>query len=250
MIAAILGGGSLVWLLRQAGYTAQRTAGVFAALAVALLIGSKLLFLFEWGLTAGGATTGLLHAVLSPQMRIPGGFLLAVAIGPLLAGLLGVRYFAFADTIVPAAGLLICGIRIGCFLEGCCFGHPSSLPWAASFPPYTEVFGWQVNQQLIPLSAPATLPVHPLQLYFAVVGVVIFLGLTWYQRRKRYEGEVLLLFLLSYLWSTWALELMRARPHGLTRDLVLGCALAVSVIPFAVGRRMRSRQRGATACAR
>jgi prolipoprotein diacylglyceryltransferase len=70
--------------------------------------------------------------------------------------------------------------------------------------------------------------VHPLQLYFAVVGLVLFAGLSAYRPRVRYDGELLLLFALAYLWSTWWLELLRAQPHHLTRHLVLAAAVAVT----------------------
>ena len=73
--------------------------------------------------------------------------------------------------------------------------------------------------------------VHPLQLYFAAVGLLIFFGLAWYQRRKRYDGEVLLLFALSFLWSTWLLELLRGGyTHDYTRHLVLAAAFGVTAV--------------------
>ena len=49
--------------------------------------------------------------------------------------------------------------RVGCFLNGCCYGRPTTLPWGVKFPPGSFAsleFG--------------DTPVHPSQLYNAVVG--------------------------------------------------------------------------------
>ncbi len=242
-IAALLAGGSVVWLMRRAGMRPRQIGTAFLALFAALVVGSKLLYLAEawpWWTTSGIA---LRDAVLSPRLRIPGGFILAVLIGPPLARALRVPYLRFADTVIPAAGLLIVGIRVGCFLEGCCYGMPSSVPWAVTFRPLTEVYLWQVTHGLIPMGARASLPVHPLQLYFGLAGFLIFAGLSWYRPHRRYDGELLVLFGLSYLWSTWLLEFMRAQPHVFTQQLVFAGALAMAALAAVIEWRRRAVRR-------
>jgi phosphatidylglycerol:prolipoprotein diacylglycerol transferase len=236
-IAAVLGGGSLVWLSWRAGMRVWQIAVTIVVMALSLFVGSKLLYLFEAGSEWPKDPEAFWLMLVSAQMRIPGGFLLTILVGPPLARLLRVRYGWFADILAPCPGLFIVGIRIGCFLEGCCYGRPSSLPWAVVFPGATEA-------------------VHPLQLYFAAVGLLMFLGLAWYQRHKRYDGEVLLLFALIFLWSTWALELLRGGyTHDYTRTLVLATSVAITaVVPLIELRiwvvRRRERQRRELAFAR
>ncbi len=226
MLAAVFGGGSLFWLMRRAGYSWPQAGVTLAVMTAALFLGSKLLYLIEaWPLYL--TTTSESHrAVVSERMRIPGGILLAIAIEPALARLLHVRYRPFTDTITPAAGLCLLGIRIGCFLQGCCYGRPSSLPWAVAFPAARE-------------------PVHPLQLYFGVAGLLMFLALSWYQRRKRYDGEVLLWFALTFFWSTWFLELLRGGyTHAFTMQVVLVAAVSVTaLVPLAEWRWRVTRRR-------
>jgi phosphatidylglycerol:prolipoprotein diacylglycerol transferase len=225
LLAALMGGGAMIWRTRQSGYNWAQSWTIFVSLTVALIVGSKLLYLIEswpqWLASPGELSA----AVLSPRMRIPGGLVLAIALGPWIADRIGVRFFAYADTVVPAAGLLLVGIRIGCFLEGCCYGIPSQVPWSVRFPASTEVYRWQVANGLIASTAARTCPVHPLQLYFALVGLWLFTLLSWRSRRKRYDGEVFLFFLVSYFWSTWLLESLRALPHELSRQLVLAGAV-------------------------
>ena len=239
-IAGLLGGGSLIWLLRRAGLRAGQITVSFAAIAIALVAGSKVLYLVEaWPHWVSPAVDPW-RAVFSTKMRIPGGLALAVAIGPLVARGIGVPYLRFADASVPAAGLLLVGIRIGCLLEGCCFGVPTSLPWAITFPTSSITYDWQVANGWIEGAARLPLPVHPLQLYFAAVGLVLFVGLAAYERHKRFHGEVLLLFFTIYLWSTFALELLRASPHDLTRQAVLVASAAVTLVAVGVELARRS----------
>ena len=249
-LAIALGGGGIVWLLRRAGLPVWQVGVVVGSLVASVFIGSKLLYLLEsWSQWFGnrGAFTA---AVYSAHMRLPGGFLLMVAVTPAVARLIGVRSLWLVDTFIPAVGLSVVGIRTGCFLEGCCYGTPSSLPWAVSFPALSDVYWWQVQQGLIPLDAKASAPVHPLQVYFALAGLLIFLGLLSYQRRKRYDGELLVLFALTFLWSTWTLELLRARSHDFTREFTLLAAVAVGIAALVIEWRLRASERMASASAR
>jgi prolipoprotein diacylglyceryltransferase len=198
------------------------------------LVGSKLLFLAGSFPRWWPSTADLWLLLSAAHMRIPGGFLLAIAVGPLVARAIGVSYLRLCDHLVPAAGLCIVGIRLGCFLQGCCFGTPTDLPWSVRFAAASGPYWWQVKHGLIGPTASASLPVHPLQLYFAGAGLLISVGLLFYRRRQRYDGHVLLAFLVAYLWSTWLLELLRAVPHDLTRAVVLVAAIGATSVTAAV----------------
>ncbi|MDR1924729.1 MAG: prolipoprotein diacylglyceryl transferase [Planctomycetaceae bacterium] len=66
-----------------------------------------------------------------------------VVIGGIIGGTIGATIFAWRnkynalvilDLIVPTVMLGIAIGRIGCFLNGCCFGGVCDLPWAVTFP--------------------------------------------------------------------------------------------------------------------
>ncbi len=229
-LAGLLSGLSLAWLFSRGGYSRRIAAMAFAGLLVAMLVGSKLGFLLELSVAQEPRNWSVTSAITSLEFRIPAGVLLAVAVGPLLARMLGVGYLDFADCTVPASGACLVGIRLGCFFQGCCFGSLSDLPWSVSFPPYTEAFVWQVNQGLVAASAAGSRPVHPLQLYFAGAAALMGIDLWWRLPRKRFAGEVLLIFLVTYFWTTWGLELLRAKPHDLMKSIVLVAAFASSLL--------------------
>ena len=89
----------------------------------------------------------------------------------------GVSFSSYADAAAPAVALGYAVYRIGCFLNGCCFGTETDLPWAVTFGANSEAFAAQVAAGLIAPDALHTLPVHPTQLYHALLGVVAFLVL-------------------------------------------------------------------------
>jgi phosphatidylglycerol:prolipoprotein diacylglycerol transferase len=236
-LGAVLGGGGLIVLLRRAGYSGSQIAIAFVTLTTALVLGSKALYLAEAWPHWWQKGEELRHALFSARMRIPGGILLAILITPALARVLGVRPLDLADTYIPAAGFCLAGVRVGCFLEGCCAGTPSALPWAVSFPPGSDAYLWQLTQGMITPGAATTVAVHPLQLYYGLAGLLLGIGLLWH--RRRFAGEILLLFAVGYFGSTYALELVQARPHDLTRHVTLVFGLVSALVLMLYASRHR-----------
>ena len=79
----------------------------------------------------------------------------------------------FADvTAAPLGAALICS-RLGCFLAGCDFGKVTSGPLAMRFPSKSPAWHDHVRAGLLPPGRDASLPVHPTQLYEALLGAVM-----------------------------------------------------------------------------
>ncbi len=103
----------------------------------------------------------------------------------------------FADCAAVALPAALFFGRIGCFLNGCCHGIPSKLPWAVTY----------ANPRS---SAVLHTPVHPTQLYEAGGNLLIF-GLLWAIRKKKMsDGTLFSLFLLLYSLMRLFLERIRA----------------------------------------
>ena len=116
----------------------------------------------------------------------------------------------FADGFAPTVGIGIAIARLGCFLHGCCFGTLCSWPWCLTFPRDTYIYQYHTDLGLLPPGAERTLPIHPLQLYFAAAGLMITAVALWLHPRKRYDGEVALVGLVLFSTSTALLEFLRA----------------------------------------
>ncbi|MBX3431780.1 MAG: prolipoprotein diacylglyceryl transferase [Pirellulales bacterium] len=138
-----------VWLAvrraRQCGLDPEEIYALAMVMFVAGIVGARLFFLIEyWNesihqRTATGATDwgGTLKAALS---FTEGGLVVYGAlIGAMLAFAWQMRrrklpLLAMADLIAPGMAIGLALGRIGCLLNGCCYGGESTLPWAVTFP--------------------------------------------------------------------------------------------------------------------
>ena len=88
-----------------------------------------------------------------------------------------------ADVLAPSIALGSMLGRIGCLMNGCCFGRSCTWPWAIRFPDDHSTQG---------------LPVHPTQLYDAFLNLALYLALAWLFRRRKFDGQVFVTYLLGY----------------------------------------------------
>ncbi len=120
--------------------------------------------------------------------------------GGLIAVLLGLAVHCYyrkisalklIDFIVPFIALGYGITRIGCFLNGCCYGHVTTLPWGVAF------------------SLVDGLPRHPTQLYGVLAGLVIFVLLRYMGKYSFFEGYTLLFFFIFYGIYRFIVEFFR-----------------------------------------
>jgi phosphatidylglycerol:prolipoprotein diacylglycerol transferase len=147
--------------------------------------------LFGTSFHAGGAILGLIVAALVVTRRHR------------------IHLGRFGDAVVPGFGLGLVIGRFACFLNGCCCGTPCDHFWCVPFPAPTNVWNYHVYLQLVPDDSKWSAPVHPLQLYFTAVGVLVVLLGRWLEPRRRFDGEVALVALLIVSASNAALESFR-----------------------------------------
>src|SRR5690606_42000850 len=58
--------------------------------------------------------------------------------------------------------------RIGCLLNGCCFGDRCELPWGIQFPAGSVPFDVLVSRGFLTPDVMATFPLHPTQIYSSI----------------------------------------------------------------------------------
>lgn len=106
--------------------------------------------------------------------------------------------------------------RIGCFFAGCCYGAETNLPWAVTFVAEGS-------------SAPLGKPLHPTQLYEVGWELGLFALLSWYFPRRRFDGQVMLGYLVLYATLRSINELFRAdATRGYFLEGLLGQTLSTS----------------------
>jgi phosphatidylglycerol:prolipoprotein diacylglycerol transferase len=120
-------------------------------------------------------------------------------------------------TVDTLTWIVILGLgfgRIGCFLNGCCFGHVTDSWLGIVFPPGSPSWTEQGEQGLIG-PRDSALPVLPTQLFEAVAAFAIAALLAlWVERKKRYPGETFVVGIALYAAARIAIEFFRADPRG------------------------------------
>jgi phosphatidylglycerol:prolipoprotein diacylglycerol transferase len=94
-----------------------------------------------------------------------------------------------ADLIAPALALGHGFGRIGCFSAGCCYGRECAAPWAVVFKNEyaSRLTGVHLN-----------VPLHPVQLYEAVLNFLNFAVLFLILKRKKFDGQVFSFYIINY----------------------------------------------------
>lgn len=118
---------------------------------------------------------------------------------------------AYADTLAVGVPLGHALGRIGCFLNGCCWGRTCALPWGVTFPVDSEVFRHQLSQAPM-LMKP--LPVHPTQLYEAA-GLLFLCALMWWWFNKgTFKHRLMWMYVVLYGTLRFGVEIVRDdEPH-------------------------------------
>jgi prolipoprotein diacylglyceryltransferase len=114
----------------------------------------------------------------------------------------------FFDRAAIGTGLGFALVRTGCFIAGCDYGLPTALPWAVRFPPGSLAALDHARRGFVPAGAPS-LPVHPTQLYEALVGLVGAAASAVPLARGRRDGRAFATFLAIYAVGRFTIELLR-----------------------------------------
>lgn len=177
------------------------------------------------------------------------------------------------DVYAPGLALGVGMGRVGCLLNGCCWGKiaPEGSLFSMYFPEEIEPMAWQywryeadpqgwaelVTGLGYPADTTPILPVYATQIISAVGLFLIAAGLIWAERRwrDRVEGQVIVWFLFAYAVGRFLIEFWRDDTplrygFGAFPGLRLGQWLALAMFAFAVycqARLNRARKGAAPA---
>ncbi len=199
---------------RQVGLDPNYIWDLTMWLLVPGIIGARTVYLFQNGHRVFAGKSGF--AILKAAINLTDGGIVfyGCVIGGVIGSIVfcrrrGIRILQLGDIVIPSLLLGLGFGRIGCFLYGCCFGGPCSLPWAVRFPADSMTFQKLVERGTIPMDAAATIPLHPTQLYSSILAFGLAGLLTWYFHRRPFEGAVLGLGCTLYPINRFILEVIR-----------------------------------------
>jgi phosphatidylglycerol:prolipoprotein diacylglycerol transferase len=205
-----------------------------------------------------------------------GGFLLAFPATVLYGVYKKVPIRLGMDIIAPCLMVGLGFGRIGCFLNGCCYGAECNLPWAVTFPYYSNAMLDEYDQHRLKADVPGSLvetdadgrqrvlppqalspeardiarhirsnPVHPAQLYSTITAWMLAGLLVAYFTMPHAPGRVFALMMMLEGAARFVLELLRSEPPVLGRmslSMVIGLILvAGGIVMWIVFGRFGSR---------
>lgn len=130
------------------------------------------------------------------------------------------------DMFAPGIALGHAIGRLGCFLAGCCFGRPTSLPWAVTF---SDPFAASN------VGTPLGTPLHPTQLYESGAELLILGALLATERRGRYfPGRTFWWYVLLYSISRFVIEFFRGDERGMFWGISTSQIISLVLLPVSV----------------
>jgi phosphatidylglycerol---prolipoprotein diacylglyceryl transferase len=210
---------------RRLGLDEDKVVNVILIVLVASVLGARALYVMEH-VQEFRREWGSVIALWQGGLTLYGGIVAGTAAGLTAARRFGLPMWTLADALTPSLALGAGIGRIGCFLNGCCYGRPTRLPWGVVFPPDSYA-GLEFGNAAV----------HPSQLYLAAAAFALFL-LTWgLRRRPRVPGTLFWLFIVLFALIRIPIDLtrvyepeatlLRSGPIGITESQLTSLAFAL-----------------------
>lgn len=216
---------AMAWIRYQApraGLPAGKMLDLAFLMLLVALLGSRLAYLVvEWRHFL--KHPGEIVQIWEGGLVFYGGLILCIPAAYYYTRRQGFAFLKVADLFMPGVALGHALGRLGCFLAGCCYGKQCAVgAWYAAIFPST------------PGSlAPAGVPLFPTQLMEAASELIIFLLLAWKSRKKGFDGQILLLYLMAYAILRFGIEFLRGdRERGLYFNEAISFSQILSILLF------------------
>ncbi len=244
---------------KRCGQNLDDLTNLVTVLILNAIVGARAMYVIHfWDRQFADEPLWKIFNIRDGGLEFYGGVILSVvvALGYMTAKKLPIKLFV--DLLAPALMLGLAFGRVGCFLNGCCQGQVSNVPWAISFPYGSYVYqdhvsegrltvpaellderGWiiPVNQlsdaQRKIAAGQRSLLVHPAQLYGIAMALLLSWLLSRYFWRRKYEGQVFVLMMILYGVARFGLEMLRVEPR--VGGTGLSISQNVSIVAVIVG---------------
>ena len=181
----------------QDGLSPEKILDLGPWIIIGTIIGARTLYVLSyWHEEFAGKPFTEIFMVWRGGLVFYGGFIGASLACILFVKLQKLPLWKVADTMAPSIALGSVFGRIGCLMNGCCYGRECHLPWAITFPAGSR-------------PAPPGIPLHPTQVYDSLLNLVLYLALAALFRRKKFDGQVFAAYLVGYALCRSFVEFFR-----------------------------------------
>lgn len=166
---------------RREGIKEERILDLFVYVVISAIVGARLAYVAVFFPQYRNNLISIFY-VNQGGLAFLGGLLAALAVVFFYVRYRKIDVMKLLDAISPAAAIGYGIGRIGCYLNGCCYG--------------IKLFGIE----------------QPTQIYSSVSGFIIFALLVYLYDKKKYDGQIFLLALLFYSTYRFFVEFLRYSP--------------------------------------
>lgn len=183
------------WRAKKAGLEPVVISDMGFWIILAAILGSRLYYVFLHFEEFKGNLLNIFNPFHGDTLGIGGLVMYGGLIGAILAGVLFFKihklpFLQYADACAPAFGLGIFLTRIGCFLNGCCYGHPTEAWFGVHFPVASPAGSYAVHLHASKLIAS--------QLFLSAGGLLIALTVIFVGTKKVFTGFQFYLTVVLY----------------------------------------------------
>ncbi len=173
------------WRAKKRGLSPDIIADMGFWIILSAILGSRLYYVFLHFEEFKGNLLSIINPFQGETIGIGGLVMLGGYIGAVVAAILffkikKIPFLPYADVVSPSVGFGIMLTRIGCFLNGCCYGAASESPLAVKFPLESPAGAYQHHVHAAGL--------YPSQLFESIGGLLIALVILAVARKKTFNG--------------------------------------------------------------
>ena len=179
----------------KVGIVPDKIFDVGVWLIVGGILGGRIFYVVTyWEKSFAGQPAWEIFAIRHGGLVYYGGLIGAALAGNFYARRKKLPIWKLADILAPSLALGYAIGRIGCLMNGCCYGRTCDLPWAIHFPQTHETHGAAI---------------HPTQIYESLLNLGLYFAMAWFFKRRKFDGQVFAVYLMCYALARSFVEIFR-----------------------------------------
>ena len=182
---------------KKEGLNGEQLLDLPIYIIIAAIVGARILYVVgAWGEFKDNLFE--IFLVYRGGLVFLGGLFLGLCVIFIYARVKKIPLLKLLDLIMPGGALGYAIARIGCFLNDCCFGLPTKMPWGLEFPFGSLAYSYYPRMHI-----------HPTQLYSSASLLLVFAILVYLYPRKKFDGYIFFWALIFYSVYRFIVEFFR-----------------------------------------
>lgn len=229
-LAILLGTLVAIRLAKRIGIDSDRIIDLVIVLVVGGVVGARLFYVFVYEPERYLKDPLQIVAIWNGGLVYYGGLIGGFITGTWYVIRKGLPFWKLADVVSPPLALGYGIVRIGCFMNGCCYGRPTDSFLGVVFP---------FIEGTLHLEDIAR---YPTQLFSSLLGFFLFIFLLFVWKRKKFDGQVFLEFIILYAIGRAVVEYFRENLIVFGDATVSQLVSVLVIVPAVYFYRSRSRR--------